>query len=113
MRYPIGIILALALIFTGYTLTSGQVVVNPESALSATSGSIGGGALLAGGCASGAVTVSGATTEMAATASPVTYPGDGTLWSAHVSAANTVTVKVCAIIALTPTASTYRVRVIK
>lgn len=81
--------------------------------LSGTSGSIGGGALIAGQCASGTATVTGATTSMVALADPNTYPGDGTIWDAQVTSANTVTVKVCAIIALTPTSSTYNVRVLQ
>ena len=80
-----------------------------------TTGSIGGSALTAGTCASGTATVTGATTAMAATASPVTYPGDAFGWRAYVSAAGTVTVKVCTNLAAggTPTASTYNVRVIQ
>lgn len=81
--------------------------------LTGTSGSIGGGALVAGQCASGTVSVTNSTTSMAVIASPTTYPGDGAEWSSFVSAAGTVTVKVCAIVALTPTASTYNVRVIQ
>jgi hypothetical protein len=81
--------------------------------LSGTSGSIGGGALIAGQCATGTLTVTGATTTMVALTDPNTYPGDGTIWDAQVTAANTVTVKVCAIIALTPTASTYNVRILQ
>ncbi len=87
---------------------SGNAVV-----LSGSTPSIGGGALLVGACASDVATVTGATTGMVAVTSPVTYPGDGATYEAYVSAADTVTVKVCAIIALTPTASLYRVRVIQ
>lgn len=81
--------------------------------LSATTASIGGGALGAGACASGTVAVAGSTTAMPVAASPVTYPGDGIVWHGYVSVAGTVTVKVCAITALTPTASTYNVRVVQ
>lgn len=84
-----------------------------EVKLGGTTGSIGGGALLAGACTSGTVSVTGATTSMVAVANPNTYPGDGSEWEAYVSSSNTVTVKVCAIVALTPTASTYNVRVIQ
>ena len=84
-----------------------------KAPLSATSASIGGGALLAGACASTATTVTGATVGMAVVATPNTYPGDGNIWSAYVSAASTVTVKVCAIVAMTPTASTYNIRVLQ
>jgi hypothetical protein len=52
---------------------------------------------------------------MAVSADPVTYPGDAFDWKAYVSAAGTVTVKVCTNLAAggTPTASTYNVRVIQ
>ena len=49
---------------------------------------------------------------MAVEATPQTYPGDAIYWKAYVSAAGTVTVKVCAAIAATPTASVFVVRVI-
>lgn len=78
-----------------------------------TSGSIGGNALVAGACSAGTVSITGADTTMVVQTTPVTYPGDGAEWEAYVSSANTVTIKVCAIIALTPTASTYNVRVIQ
>jgi len=80
---------------------------------SGTTASIGGGALVAGACTSAATTVTGAATTMTVTTAPNTYPGDGYIWQSYVSAANTVTTKVCAIVAGTPTASTYNVRVIK
>jgi hypothetical protein len=81
--------------------------------LTGTTGSIGGGLLAAGTCASGTAAVTGATTAMAVAASPVTYPGDGSTWLAYVSAGGTVTVKVCALVAVTPGASAYNVRVLQ
>lgn len=81
------------------------------SSLSGTTGSIGGGLLTAGSCASGTVAVVGSTTAMTVSVSPNSYPGDGTLFFGYVSVNGTVTVKACAIIALTPGASTYNVRV--
>lgn len=78
-----------------------------------TTGSIGGGLLTIGTCTSGTASVTGATTAMSATASPVTYPGDGNYWLAYVSGADVVTVKVCAVATLTPTASAYNVRVLQ
>ncbi|HEY2351085.1 MAG TPA: hypothetical protein VGH83_01160 [Candidatus Acidoferrum sp.] len=77
-----------------------------------TTGSIGGSALTAGQCTSGTVAVASSTTAMAVVATPVTYPGDAIGWRGYVSAAGTVTVKICATIAGTPTASNYNVRVI-
>lgn len=90
-------------------ITSG---VQPAT-VSAVTASIGGGALLAAACASGTVAVANATTSMAVVVSPNTYPGDGISFYGYVSSAGTVTVKVCALAALTPTASTYNVRVIQ
>lgn len=81
--------------------------------LSGLTGSIGGGALLAGACTSGTVNITGATTSMVALADPNTYPGDGIIWDGQVTSAGVVTVKVCAILALTPTVSTYNVRIIQ
>jgi hypothetical protein len=83
------------------------------AALTGTSGSIGGSALAAGACTSGSAFISGATTSMVAVASPNTYPGDGNYWDARVTASGTVTVKVCAAVAQTPTASTYNVRILQ
>ena len=85
--------------------------------LTGTTSNIGGGALLAGACATGTVTVAGATTSMGATASPAAGvdPTNGGVLGvsiqAQVTSANTVTVRVCAPIAGTPTAATYRVTV--
>lgn len=79
---------------------------------SATTSAIGGSALVAGQCASTTVAVTNSTTAMAVSASPVTYPGDGNYWVSYVSTAGTVTVKVCAAVAGTPTSSAYNVRVI-
>lgn len=93
------------------TFQIGGVSVLPN--LSGTTGSIGGGALLAGACTSGTVAVTGSTTSMAVDASPVTYPGDGSYWMGYVSTAGTVTVKLCATVALTPGASAYNVRVLQ
>ena len=110
---------ASSLIFGWFRLTTGSGNVDGTDwktvymPLSGVSGSIGGGALAGGACASGTVSITGATTSMVATADPNTYPGDGAEWQAYVSAAGTVTVKVCALVALTPTASTYNVRVLQ
>ena len=84
-----------------------------SAVLSGTTGSIGGSALTAGQCASGTATVTGATTSMSIAVTPVTDPGDGFIPKAFVSGTNTVTVKVCAQAAGTPTSSTYNVRVLQ
>lgn len=98
------------------TLATPALTVNSTSVLpnlSGTSGSIGGSALAAGACTSGTVAVANSATSMAVVATPATYPGDGIFWHGYVSAAGTVTVKVCATIAATPTASAYNVRVLQ
>ncbi len=118
MRY-LNLLVFLLLPIVTFAQTAAQYPVTGLSAagynpvLLGTTGSIGGGALLAGQCASGTVSVTNATTSMVALTDPNTYPGDGTYWDAQVTSAGTVTVKVCAAIALTPTASTYNVRVLQ
>jgi len=86
---------------------------NVAGTLSGTTGSIGGSALTAGQCASGTVSVSNSTSSMTVSVSPNTYPGDGFIPWGYVSTNGTVTVKVCAELAGTPTSSTYNVRVIQ
>lgn len=88
--------------------TSGTVA----SVLTATTGTITPGILIAGACGSGTVAVTSSTTAMPVAVSANTYPGDGVVAFGYVSSNGTVTVKVCAIVGLTPTASTYNVRVI-
>jgi hypothetical protein len=95
---------------------SGTFQVNGVSMipnLTGTSGSIGGSSLAAGACSSGTVSITGATTAMGVVATPATYPGDGNYWNAYVSSSGTVTVKVCATVSGTPTASAYNVRVLQ
>ena len=86
---------------------------NVAGSLAATTEKIGGSALAAGKCASGAVAVPGATTNMTVSVSPTAYAGDGFIPWGYVSANGTVTVKVCAQVAGTPASSTYNVRVIQ
>jgi hypothetical protein len=98
------------------TKGSGSVQINGAAvrpALAASTGRIGGSPLLAGECTAGNVTVRNATAEMAVAVAPTTYPGDGFFWQGFVPTPGTVTVKVCAIIAGTPKASRYNVRVIQ
>jgi len=69
----------------------------------------------AGGCLTITATVTGATTSgMTATAAATTDPGttNGVYWTAFVSAANTVTVKICRPTAGNIGGSTYRVNVL-
>ena len=81
--------------------------------LTGTSGSIGGSALAAGACTSGTASVSGAATSMAVAISPAADPGTGFSWMGFVSSSGTVTVRVCAAAAGTPTSTTYNIRVIQ
>jgi len=95
------------------TITWADSSGTPALGLSGTSSSLGGSALTAGSCSSTTVSISGATTSMAASATPASDPGAGFYWQALVSSSNTVTVRVCAAVAGTPTATTYNVRVIQ
>lgn len=79
----------------------------------ATSAAVGGSLLIAGGCQSSNLTVAGATTSMAVTVSPATDPGNSVQWQAFVSAADTVTIRVCAIVAATPASTVYNVKVLQ
>lgn len=107
------IVIFVAILLLAIYSPAGQISNNPLPILTNVSSAIGGGALLAGACASTTVAVTGAATTQVAVASPNTYPGDGNFWVAYVSSANTVTVKVCASVAATPTSSTYNVRVVQ
>lgn len=105
--------IALCLISALGLISSAPAQYNPNlSTLFATSTSIGGSLLAAGGCSSGTVAMVNATTGMAVVATPVTYPGDGNYWLGYVSTNGTVTVKVCAAVAGTPGATNYNVRVV-
>jgi hypothetical protein len=85
--------------------------------LTGTTGTIGGGALAAGASTSGTVAVSGAATSMAVVVSPAANPQVDashalSIWG-YVSSTGTVTVVVGAIVATTPAAVAYNVRVIQ
>jgi hypothetical protein len=98
-----------------YNTNTGRSYGANGATLSGTTGSIGGGALLAGACASGTATVTGATVGMPAMAAPsdgTNIIALGTSIGATVTSANTVTVNVCALVALTPTSKQYAVRVV-
>ena len=77
--------------------------------------SIGGGALLAGACASATTSVDSALTvaNTVFDTTPQTYPGDGIWWETYLSATGVATTKVCAAIAATPTASLYNFKIIR
>jgi len=81
--------------------------------LSGISSSIGGSALASGACSSSTISITGSTTSMGVNITPNTYPGDNFYYRGYVSTNGTVTIKVCASVAGTPTSSTYNVRVIQ
>jgi len=95
------------------TQGTGAVLLASTLPLTGTSGSLGGSAMTAGQTVTINVTVTGATVGMVPVVSPETYPGDGFVWDAYVSAADTVTVRLTCVAAGTPTASLYDVRVIQ
>ncbi|MFZ1015980.1 MAG: hypothetical protein WAN28_21715, partial [Terracidiphilus sp.] len=99
----------------GALYANGDMTDGIYAALTGTTGSVGGSSLGAGLCAAGTASIASTTTGMVATTSPATYPGDAFTWRAYVSAAGTVTVKVCngTAAAATPTASAYNVRVVQ
>lgn len=94
---------------------TGQVAINgnpiQQYLLGATS-SLGGSELAAGACSSTTATITGAIAGMAVVAEPLSDPGVGSYWQAFVSSANTVTVRVCATVAVTPAASVYYVHLL-
>jgi hypothetical protein len=77
--------------------------------------SIGGSALLAGACALATSTVDSniSSSTAAFVTTPQIYPGDGTEWFSYLSGTGIITTKVCALVAVTPTASQYVVKIIK
>jgi hypothetical protein len=83
--------------------------------LTGATGSIGGGALAAGACVTGTASVPNSTTSMAVVVSPSADPGTGFTWEGWVSAAGTVTVRLCNVsgASATPSAETYNVRVLQ
>lgn len=87
--------------------------INILPSLSGTSALIGGSALAAGACTAAVATgIAGVTSTMVPMAAPLNYPGDQFYWTA-VASANIVSVRVCAVTAGTPPASTYNIRVIQ
>jgi len=82
--------------------------------LSGVTGSIGGGLLTVGNCASGTASVTGAVvgSPVAVSASDGTLPNALAVLSASVTSTNVVGVQVCAIGTVTPASKTYNVRVV-
>ena len=104
---------------TAGSYTNANLTVNAEglvtavsSALSGTTGSLGGAPMTAGETITTAVTITGASVGMVAVCNPQTYPGDSFCWDAYVSSADTATVRLTAVLAGTPVASLYSVRLL-
>jgi hypothetical protein len=91
----------------------GDVSGAPLAYLSGNTASMGGSPMTVGQTITATATVTGATTTMVAVCSPQTNPGAGFCFDSFVSSANTVTVRLTCVLAGTPTASLYSVRVIQ
>ena len=94
---------------------NGITASNFNGVLSGTTGTIGGAALAAGACTTGAVTVAGAAvgTPVDVSASDGSLPSGLVMLRAAVTAPSSVTVQVCAVGAVTPAAVSYNVRVVQ
>ena len=94
---------------------NGITASNFNGVLSGTTGVIGGSTLAAGACTTGTVTVNGAAvgTPVVVSASDGSLPSGLVMLRAAVTGANTVTVQVCAVGAVTPAAESYNVRVVQ
>lgn len=82
--------------------------------LTGTSASIGGSLMVAGTPVTGTITVAGSVVGMGCLASPTSSSAliTGTWVDCYVSSANTVTLRLISVLATTPAAQTYNVRVI-
>jgi hypothetical protein len=93
-----------------------NVIALSAARLKGVSAAVGGGALTLGQVATGTASIAGASAMIAAggvvKATPNTYPGDGFVWGAYLSGADTITVVVTCITAGTPTSSTYNVSLV-
>jgi hypothetical protein len=102
------VILAITLALAGYGLRA--QTASTAQGLTGTI-TIGGSALLAGACSSATATVTGATTNMIVNANPASDPlpalTTGIATHFWVSSANTVTMRECAIVAVTPNSVTW------
>ena len=112
--FPASAITGLATVATSgaYSDLTGTPTLTPY--LAGSTSSIGGTALVLGGRVSGTATVTGAVVgaPCIASASTGAAPVAGIVISCSVTAANTVTVALTAMIAATPVSSAYNVRVL-
>jgi hypothetical protein len=93
---------------------NGSVVFEGLGTSYATTTALGGGALLAGACASVTTTtgVSGLSSTTAMVTTPQSDPGDGFFWNSIVMSATSIKTRVCASVAGTPTSSLYNIKII-
>jgi len=89
--------------------TTDTLVAVMVAPLRGTTGTITGTLLALGACDTGTATITGATTSMQASASPVSDPGSTVIWHAWVSSSNTVTVKECELVLGTPNNTAYNI----
>lgn len=91
----------------------GSISLSASSTVSTPS--IGGGALLAGACSKATSTIDSTVTSSTAAfdTTPKNYPGDGVVWDSYLTAPGELTTRVCAVIAVTPTATAYNVKIFK
>gem|GEM_PF-3301534 len=96
---------------TNWQLLNPQTAQGTMATLTGTTGSIGGALLPAGTCTTGTANVTGAAVghPVAVSASDGSLPNSLIILSAAVASANTVTVQLCAVAAITPAANTYNV----
>lgn len=94
-------------------LCNGTIWIQAQPAISAVTVSIGGSLLILNSTTSGTATATGAVPgqNCIATRSDGALPAAGTIIDCAVTAANTVTVRLTALIAATPAATTYNVRI--
>jgi hypothetical protein len=111
-RIIVVILLAVLGIVAGYGLRA--QTASTAQGLTGTV-TIGGGALLGGACTSATATITGATTNMIVSANPTSDPlpalTTGIATHYWVSSANTVTIRECAIVAVTPNSVTWNILV--
>jgi hypothetical protein len=120
MKRHLSFALVMSLFLLGMTANlisaqQSQTGLNYQPIMSGTTGSIGGSLLVVGASASGTVTITGAQPGMPCDASPsdgTDFAGLGALVSCTVTSSGTATVRVMAVISLTPSSKTFNVRVI-
>jgi hypothetical protein len=94
------------------TASSGIITFSIDSSVLPIAATVSATAPSSVGCSDTTVSVAGATTSMAVSVSPQSSPGTNVTWAAFVSSAGTVDLRLCTLVAFTPSAATYNLRVI-